>query len=157
MEQEPVSFKSVEKRAGRVVSRAIWTSDALKGYTDWPGLERVCRIQRTVVKGSETSVDISYAVTSLSMERASPSRLLELSRLHWTIENRLHWVRNVTFDEDRCQVRSGSAPQTLCAIRNAAIGLLRMAGVGNIAAALRRNAARPNIPLALVGTLPISK
>ena len=102
-------------------------------------------------------MDTSYAVTSLSAERASPSRLLELSREHWTIENRLHWVRDVTFDEDRCQVRSGSGPQTLSAIRNAAIGLLRMAGVGNIAAALRRNAARPNIPLALVGALPIPR
>ena len=156
-----MSFRSVEKRAGRVVSRAIWTSESLKGYTDWPGLERVCRIQRTVVKGSETSVDISvdisYAVTSLSAERASPSRLLGLSREHWTIENRLHWVRDVTFDEDGCQVRSDSVPQTLCAIRNVVIGLLRMSGVSNIAAALRRNAARPNIPLALVGALLISR
>ena len=117
-EEEAVSYKSVEKRSGRVVSRAIWTSRMLKGYSDWPGLERVCRIQRTVVKDAETSVDISYAITSLSAERAYPSRLLELSRKHWTIENRLHWVRDVTFDEDRCQVRSGSAPQTLSAIRN---------------------------------------
>ncbi len=146
----------MKKRSGRVVSRAIWISDALKGYTDWPGLERVCRIRRTVAKGSEISEDISYAITSLSAERAIPRRLLELSRKHWTIENRLHWVRDVPFDEDRCQVRSGSAPQTLSAIRNAAIGLLRIAGVGNIAAALRQNAARPDIPLPLVGALPIT-
>ena len=87
--------------------------------------------------------------------KASARRLLKLSREHWGIENRLHWVRDVTFDEDRCQVRSGSAPQVLSTIRNTVIGLLRIAGHSNIAAALRRNAARPDIPLRLVGATPI--
>ena len=71
------------------------------------------------------------------------------------IESRLHWVRDVTFDEDRCQVRSGSAPQVLSTIRNTVIGLLRIAGNSNSVAALRRNAARPDIPLRLVGANPV--
>ena len=97
----------------------------------------------------------SYTVTSLSTHKASARRLLKLSREHWGIENRLHWVKDVTFDEDRCQVRSGSAPQVLSTIRNTVIGLLRIAGNSNVAAALRRNAARPDIPLRLVGATPI--
>ena len=136
-------------------TRAIWTSQILSGYTDWPHMAQVCRIERTVSRRSKSSRDVSYAVTSLSPNKATARRLLKLSREHWGIENRLHWVRDVTFDEDRSQVRTEAAPQVLSAIRNTVIGLLRIAGNSNIAAALRRNAARPNIPLQLVGANPI--
>jgi hypothetical protein len=61
-------------------------------------------------------------------------------RGHWGIENRLHWVRDVTFDEDRCQIRTGAAPQVMAALRNLVIGLFRLSGVRNIAAALRTHA-----------------
>ena len=138
-------------------TRAIWTSQILSGYTDWPHMAQVCRIERTVSRGSKSSRDISYAVTSLGPHKATARRLLKLSREHWGIENRLHWVKDVTFDEDRSQVRTESAPQVLSAIRNTVIGLLRIAGNSNIAAALRRNAARPNIPLGLVGAKPINQ
>ena len=70
---------------------------------------------------------------------------------HWGIENRVHWVRDVTMDEDRSQVRTGAAPQVMAALRNMTISLLRLAGEPNIAAALRRHAAHPAKPLALVG------
>ena len=151
LDREPPSYERAGKRAGRVETRAIWTSQTLSGYTDWPHMAQVCRIERIVVRGPETSADISYAVTSLSPRKASGRRLLKLSREHWGIENRLQWVRDVTFDEDRCQARAGSAPQVLSTIRNTVIGLLRIAGNSNIAAALRRNAAHPDIPLRLVG------
>ena len=58
------------------------------------------------------------------------------------IENRLHWVRDVSMGEDASRVRSGSAPEALAALRNAAVSLLRLAGVGNVAGALRENAYR---------------
>jgi len=63
--------------------------------------------------------------------------LLELSRGHWAIENRLHWVRDVTFDEDRCRIRKGAGAQVMASLRNLAISLLRMAGARYIAPALR--------------------
>ncbi|HHH49330.1 MAG TPA: transposase family protein, partial [Gammaproteobacteria bacterium] len=66
-----------------------------------------------------------FCVTDLSPEQAAPERLLALDRGHWSIENRLHWVRDVIFDEDRCQVRKGHGPQVLACLRNAVIGLLR--------------------------------
>ena len=72
-------------------------------------------------------------------------------RGQWTIENRTHWVRDVTFDEDRSQVRTGHVPQVMAAIRHTAIGLLRLAGETNIAAACRRMAAQPEQALALIG------
>ena len=84
-------------------------------------------------------------------ERGAPARLLDLVRGHWAIENRSHWVRDVTFDEDRSQVRSGNIPQIMAALRNTAIGLLRWSGHTNIAAACRRMAAQPARALALIG------
>ena len=69
--------------------------------------------------------------TSLPPADASPQRLLALWRGHWGIENRVHWVRDVTFDEDRSQVRTGSAPQIMAALRNLTISVMRLAGETN--------------------------
>jgi hypothetical protein len=93
-------------------------------------------------------------VTSLAPDRAGPADLLRLWRGHWHIENKLHWVRDVTVDEDRSGVHAGHAPQVMAALRNAAIGLLRLLGYANIAAAIRRFAAQPALALAAVG-LPV--
>jgi hypothetical protein len=123
------------------------------GYSDWPGLAQVFELGRHVItqKTGEERVEVVYGVTSLSPERATPEHLLALVRGQWQIENKLHWVRDVTFDEDRSQVRCGNIPQVLAALRNTAIGLLRWAGYTNIAAACRRLAAQPLQALALIG------
>ena len=96
-------------------------------------------IQRHVaaLDGRSRSVELAYGVTSLTSKQADPARLLALVRGHWQIENRLHWVRDVTFDEDRSQVRTGQAPHVMATLRNLAISTLRRAGAANIAAALR--------------------
>ena len=98
--------------------------------------------------------EVAYAVTSLAPDCASPAQLLTLWRGHWTIENKLHWVRDVTFDEDRATAHAGHIPQVMAAFRNLAIGLLRLAGEPNIAAATRRCAADPALALATRG-LPL--
>ena len=67
------------------------------------------------------------------------------------MENRVHGVRDVTFDEDRCQVRCGAAPQVMAALRNVTISLLRLADKANMATALRRHSDHPSEALALVG------
>ena len=116
--------------------------------------------QRIVRKKNATRREVAYAVTSLPPEAAGPDRLLALWRGHWGSENRVHWVRDVTFDEDRShdedrsQVRTGSAPQIMAALRNVAISVMRLAGETNIAAALRRCAVHPSHPLALIGAPP---
>src|SRR5215211_4221946 len=99
-------------------------------------------ISRHLRRKGQTWEELGYAITSLPPERAGAARLLELWRGHWGIENRLHWVRDVTFDEDRSQIRTGSAPQVMAALRNTAIGVLRRAGHDNLAAATRHYAAR---------------
>ena len=131
----------------------MWVSDLLVGYSDWPHLGQVCRLERIVRNQNSTRRELTYAVTSLPPQEATPDRLLTLWRGHWGIENRVHWVRDVTFDEDRSQVRTGSAPQIMAALRNLTISLFRLAGETNIAAALRRFAVHPSRPLALIGAL----
>jgi len=89
-----------------------------------------------LVSGKQSS-ETAYGVTSLDPDQADPARIMNLARGHWSIENRLHWVRDVTFDEDRCQIRKGNGAQTMASLRNLAISLLRMAGARYIAPALR--------------------
>jgi predicted transposase YbfD/YdcC len=137
----------------RIETRAIAVSDAMHGLSDWPGLHQVMKLERTVInKGTgEVRDEIVYGVTSLSPQRATPTQLNELWRKHWVIENKLHWVRDVTFDEDRSQVHCGQAPQVMAALRNVAISVLRLRKVPNIAAALRRYAARPALAFTAIG------
>jgi predicted transposase YbfD/YdcC len=145
--------RTVDIGHGRIEQRNITTSEALVGYSDWPGLAQVFELGRHVIdqKTGKERVEVVYGVTSLSPQRATPARLLELVRGQWQIENKSHWVRDVTFDEDRSQVRCGNIPQVMAALRNTAIGLLRWAGHTNIAATCRRLAAQPLQALALIG------
>jgi predicted transposase YbfD/YdcC len=145
--------RTVDIGHGRIEQRNITTSKALVGYSDWPGLAQVFELGRHVItqKTTEERVEVVYGVTSLNSERGTPERLLDLVRSHWQIENKSHWVRDVTFDEDRSQVRCGNIPQVLAALRNTTLGLLRWAGYYNIAAACRRFAAQPDLALTLIG------
>jgi predicted transposase YbfD/YdcC len=145
--------RTVDIGHGRIEQRNMTTSAALVGYSDWPGLAQVFELGRHVIdqKTGQERVEVVYGVTSLSPQRATPTRLLELVRGQWQIENKSHWVRDVTFDEDRSQVRCGNIPQVMAALRNTAIGLLRWAGHTNIAAACRQLAAQPVQALALIG------
>jgi predicted transposase YbfD/YdcC len=147
------TVQTVDLGHGRIEQRNLTTSEALVGYSDWPGLAQVFELGRHVLvqKTGDERVEVVYGVTSLSPERATPGRLLALVRGQWQIENQSHWVRDVTFDEDRSQVRCGNIPQVMAALRNTASGLLRCAGYSNIAAACRRLAAQPLQALALIG------
>jgi predicted transposase YbfD/YdcC len=145
--------ETVDVGHGRIERRRLTSSTALMGYTAWPGLAQVFQIERHVtIKASQVQRDdVVYGVTSLRPEQAGPKHLLRLVRQHWQIENQVHWVRDVTFDEDRSQVRGGSLPQVMAAFRNTALSFIRQAGETNIAAACRRLAAQPWSALALVG------
>ena len=109
--------QTVDLGHGRIEQRNITTSAALVGYSDWPGLAQVFELGRHVVfpKTGKERVEVVYGVTSLRPERATPERLLTLVRGQWEIENKSHWVRDVTFDEDRSQVRCGNIPQVMAA------------------------------------------
>jgi hypothetical protein len=98
----------------------------------------------------EIQEEVSDAITSLGPEAADAARWLDMRRGHWGIEHKLHWVRDVTFAEDGCPIRSGAAPEAVAACRNLVIALVRRAGHANVAAALRTFASRPATAIALV-------
>jgi hypothetical protein len=145
--------ETVDCGHGRIEQRRLHISDVLVGYSDWPGLAHVFHLERQVIskKTGEVREEVVAGVTSLASARADAARVLALVRGHWHIENQSHGVRDVTFDEDRSQVRCGNIPQVMAALRNTVIGLLRRAGYTNIAAACRRFAAQPALALALIG------
>lgn len=102
----------------------------------------MCRLRRTTWRNGKEQEETAYAITSVPRKLADAATLLRWWRGHWGIENRLHWVRDVTFDEDASQIRTGTGPQVMATIRNLTINLLRLENVTNIAAALRKNAYR---------------
>jgi len=83
--------------------------------------------------------------------QAGAARLLRWWRQHWGIENRSHYVRDVTFQEDACRIRKGHAPANFAALRNALISCLRLVGHNNIASALRTYAWQTQRMLAMLG------
>ncbi len=93
------------------------------------------------------SRETCYAVPSLTVTQATYVQLAAIIRGHWGIEDRLHWVRDIDFDEDRSQDRTASSPRIMASLRNLVITILRLAGVTSIAAALRYHARRPRRPL----------
>jgi predicted transposase YbfD/YdcC len=142
-------------------TREIWTSTELNDFVDFPHVGQVFCIRRTttdlqgnLVKGRKSIVELAYGLTSLMPQEAQPAQLLAYNRGHWEIENRLHHVRDMTFDEDRHQVRRDRRPHAMATLRNVAISLLRLAGVQNIAAATRHLGRQTERPLRLLGLTP---
>jgi Transposase DDE domain len=159
-----VTVREPKVRHGRAEVRMLWVlaDPALNAYAGsagtagacWPHLAQVGRVERRrrVRRHGRwhDEAEVTYAATSLPPDRAAAPALLAHLRRHWGIENTLHWVRDVTFDEDRSQVRRGAAPQVMAACRNLALALLHRRGHPNIAAALRTYAGRPPAAVALV-------
>ncbi|AWM38481.1 hypothetical protein GobsT_33640 [Gemmata obscuriglobus] len=145
----------MSKGHGRVERRSITTTTWLNEYlTRWPGVQQVFRLERQRRADGKTTVEVVYGISSLSPVAAPPDTVLGYTRSHWGIES-LHYVRDVTLDEDRCRVRRGTAPRVLASLRNVAVYLLRRLGAGTIAAAVRTVVARPELALAALNQ-PIS-
>jgi predicted transposase YbfD/YdcC len=132
---------------GRRSTRTIKTV-TVPAWIEFTGATQIAQLRRTVTRAGKKSVELVYLITSA--HDADPDTLATWVLGHWEIENRLHWVRDVTFDEDRSQVRTVNRPRVMASIRNAAIGLLRHAGHHNIAAATRHHARNPARPADLV-------
>lgn len=129
---------------GRIEERSLWrrpvTADCpLSGF---PSAQQILLIgrRRSALDGTplgEREIEFSFAITSVPTAMMTAAELAAAVRGHWGIENRAHWVRDVTFDEDRSRIRTGSGPRVMATLRNLAISVHRLAGAPNIAAALR--------------------
>ncbi len=115
-------------------------------------MRRTC--ERVVIKTGKRTLEVSYGITSLAPSSARAAQLATLWRGHWTIENRKHYVRDVTLGEDRNQMHTGNAPRVLATLRSGLIDLWRWKGWTNIADAVRECAADVQRTLTLVGALP---
>lgn len=156
--QIPLADRTRERGHGREETRQL-KATALAG----PGREllfphaaqalQIIRRRRPLNADKKWSAETVYAITSLTARDASGTDLAELARGHWSIEDRLHWVRDVSYDEDRSQIRTGSGPRTMASLRNLAISAVRLTGVTNIAASIRHQARRPDRPLQVIKSL----
>ena len=114
--------------------RVVRTTTVLNDYVDWPHLGQAFRVDRSVtdLDGSHPRGEVAFGITDLTPDQADASTIGGLVRGHWGIETRLHWVRDVVYDEDRSQVRTENGPRVMATLRNTAISLLRHVGVPNI-------------------------
>ena len=143
---------TVEKGHGRLEERTLVSSARLNDYLDWPGVQQVFQVtrHRTQRNTGKHTCEVVQGLTSLPRTRANAAQLLAVVRSHWSIENGLHYVRDVTFQEDRCRLKSKTAGEVLAVINNLVIGLLRQAGWKNLAEARRHYAAHISAALHLI-------
>ena len=149
----PIADRDTDRGHGRREIRTLKILSVSTGI-DFPHAAQALQIRRRRRRLDEPgrfSTETVYAITDLQAHQAKPWQLTDWIRGHWSIENKTHWVRDVTYDEDRSQIRTGTGPQVMATLRNAAIGALRLAGATNIAAATRHHARNANRPLALLG------
>ena len=142
---------TLEKGRDRIERRTLRTTSILTKHHQWAGLKQGFELRRERTIQGVTTVEVVYGITSLSEEEAPAARLLELVRNHWCIENRLHYVRDVTLGEDRCRVRKGAAPQVLAALRNAALHLLATVPADSTPAAIEQLQVHPERARDLIG------
>jgi predicted transposase YbfD/YdcC len=125
-----------DKGHGRLEHRQITCSpDLNEWFADrWSGVAQVFRLQRTTVllKSSQIRQQVVYGISNLPCSQAPAQRMLALNRAHWGIENRLHWRRDVSLGEDRCQTRTGTAPGMLACLNSALLSLMDRLGIHNV-------------------------
>jgi predicted transposase YbfD/YdcC len=143
------AVSAVSTDHGRKARRTIKAVLA-PAWIEFAGAAQVAQLRRTVTKKAKKTVEVVYLITS--DRDACPATLAAWVRGHWEIENRLHWARDVTYQEDKSLVRTGNAPRVMASLRSLAISLLRIDGHANIAAANRHHARDPQRTLKLLQT-----
>lgn len=128
-------FSELEYNKGRTERREVWVSDAgsqMSGH--WAGLKQVIKVKRWVRHKGNVRSESAYYISSLGINAQAFCRGI---RNHWSIENGLHWVKDVTFKEDASKIRTANAPQNTSVFRNIAINLFRTNDYKNMAQAQR--------------------
>ncbi len=146
--QVPVADDTRERGHGRDERRVIKVTAVAAGLAFPHAAQAIQIVRRRRISGKKKwSRETVYAITSLTAIQATPAELAAIIRGHWAIEDRLHWIRDMDYDEDRSQVRTASGPRVMATMRNLALTILRLAGHASIAAALRHQARLPERPL----------
>jgi predicted transposase YbfD/YdcC len=151
--QIEIHHRGKDRGHGREERRTIKVAGIAAGIV-FPYAVQAMQIRRQVRDlgpGAKWRTVTVYAITSVPVHQACPAELATWIRGHWTIENKLHYVRDVAYGEDLSQTRTGNAPRAMATLRNLAISALRLAGQTNIAQALRHLARDATRPLAILG------
>lgn len=120
--------RTEEQGHGRVEIRECWSTSApeylsyIATLADWQGLQSIAVVQAERQLGDETTVTRRYFISSL---KSNAKQLLHAARTHWEIENKLHWVLDITFREDDCRIRKGNGAENFAVLRHIALNLLR--------------------------------
>jgi len=151
----PKDFRSAmvtNKGHGRLEVRTLTTSSQLNDFLDWPFLQQVFKLERTIIisKTKKTRQETIYGVTSLSAEQASPAQLLHMLRSYWRIENSLHYPRDVTLHEDQTRFKKRTAAHNMTIINNLILALIANSGFPFVPSARRFFAAHPKQALTLL-------
>jgi predicted transposase YbfD/YdcC len=149
-------YSASDKGHGRIEHRTLEASTSLNDYLDWPGLQQVLKrtTRRIIVKTGEVTESVTYGITSLSPDKADARTLERLWRGHWTIENRVHYVRDVSMGEDAGRSHRGNTPVVLSFLQNLVLSLLRLTGWSSIPNAFRYYRAHLHESLQLLGHVP---
>ena len=133
--------------------RRVWRTIKAVTVPDWvgfPGAAQVVQVRRTRTVNGHKTTEVVYAICSLDMVTVPPATVATWIQGHWSIENALHWVRDVVFDEDRQQLRVRNGPHVMATLRNTTITLLRLTGWTSIAAGLRHHSRDITHPVELL-------
>jgi hypothetical protein len=132
--QDLRTVSATTKAHGRLETRTLSASADAKTYLDWPFAEQALCLQRRVINlaTGEISAETVYGVTSLAPHQLELTQVLQRWRDHWSIENRLHWVKDVVLKEDASRVRLGQAPFILATLRNLLVSFLHALGFPSI-------------------------
>jgi hypothetical protein len=157
--ERPLKLRGLDKRIaqkcnkahGRLEVRTLQATTELNTYLDWPALSQILRLERrwTHLKSGQTTTEIRYGITNLAPQQADAAMLLRLWREHWSIENPLHWSRDVLFAEDASRLSSAQSPRVFAVLRNAALSALNLFHPGSLSAARTYCSAQPLYALGL--------
>jgi hypothetical protein len=120
------TVKETRKGHGRLEERTLTVSSQLNDFLNWPYLQQVFRLERRFVstKTGKVQVQVVYSLTSLAREEITPRKLLTKIRSYWSIENGLHYRRDVTLREDHTRMTHGNAGRIMACLNNLVIGLV---------------------------------
>jgi predicted transposase YbfD/YdcC len=136
--REVTGHRHTQRGHGRTVTRTV-KALVKPAWIEFLGCAQVLQIRRVSTTRGKRTTEVVYLICSAPMEDAQPETVAAWVQGHWGVETRLHWVRDVTYDEDHSQIRVGNAPTVMATIRNIAITTLRILGWDNIAQANRHH------------------
>jgi hypothetical protein len=131
--------RQVNKGHGRIERRTLTLMTASEAYLQWPGVQQVFRLERhtVMVTTGEVTVETIYGLTSCGPTKADADQLIRWLRAYWSIENGLHYRRDVTLREDATRTAFPGLARAIAIVNNFLIGLVQKLGYGNLPSARR--------------------